>query len=96
MSRFYKHCSLCHRRLRLIAKSTETFGQPPTACVRYYHCPQCGGEYTFDIERNFMWESVPDHLAQARAPSQAPEYRISFVLIICEKHEPDAGLLDAS
>jgi hypothetical protein len=64
MPRFYRHCPTCRHRMRLIAKSSETFGQPPTATERYYRCPQCSAEWIIDIERNFLFAGVPDHLAQ--------------------------------
>jgi hypothetical protein len=62
MSRFYRHCPTCRRRMRLIGTSSETFGQPPTPSERYYRCPQCGAEWTIDIERNFLFAGVPDYL----------------------------------
>jgi hypothetical protein len=64
MPRFYKHCPTCHCRMQLIGRSSETFGQLPTASVRYYRCPQCSAEWTIDIERNFLSAGVPDHLEQ--------------------------------
>ena len=70
MPRFYKHCSTCGRRMRLIGKSAETFGQPSAPTHRYYRCPQCGAEWTIDIEKNFLFAGVPDHLTQGGTTSQ--------------------------
>jgi DNA-directed RNA polymerase subunit RPC12/RpoP len=75
MPRFYKRCSTCGRRMRLIGKSSETFGQPPTPSERYYRCPRCGAEWTIDIERNFLFAGVPDHLTQ---DSNAALAKITF------------------
>jgi DNA-directed RNA polymerase subunit RPC12/RpoP len=64
MPRFYMRCSTCGRRMRLIGTSSETFGRPPTPRERYYRCPQCAAVWTIDIERNFVFTGVPDHLTQ--------------------------------
>jgi hypothetical protein len=80
MPRFYYHCSTCRRRMRLIGKSSETFGRPPTPSERYYRCQQCEVSAVFlwpvftripdipDIERNFMWAGLPDHLTEDDTP----------------------------
>jgi hypothetical protein len=70
MPRIYKLCSACRRRMRLIGKSSETFGQPPMPTERYYRCPQCGAEWTVDIERNFLFAGVPEHLTQSGTASE--------------------------
>lgn len=42
MPRFYVGCHTCgHSRMRLIGKSSETFGDPPGETERYYRCPNC-------------------------------------------------------
>ena len=64
MRRYYIACYTCRRRTRLISKSSETFGSPPISVERYYHCPNCGAEWTHDVERNFLRLGVPTHLTR--------------------------------
>jgi hypothetical protein len=52
MSRSYRTCLTCRRRLRLIGTSSETFSQPPQPVERYYRCPNCNDEWTYNVERN--------------------------------------------
>jgi phage terminase large subunit GpA-like protein len=64
MRRFYRACPTCRRRMRLIGTSSETFSQPPQPVERYYQCPNCEAEWTFNVERNFQSEGVPDNMVQ--------------------------------
>ena len=65
MSRLYVACHACkHSRMRLIGKSSETFGDPPGETERYYHCPNCGDEWTFDLEHNVLRPGVPPDFTQ--------------------------------
>ncbi len=60
MRRFYISCPDCHHhRMHLLGQSEEKFGSPPTPTDRYYRCPQCGNEWTYNVERNFVSPNVP-------------------------------------
>jgi transposase-like protein len=63
MPRFYLACNFCgQRRMHLIGKSSEKFGRPATPIHRYYRCPNCGSEWTFNVERSLQTRGVPDDL----------------------------------
>ena len=64
MARFYVVCPSCHRRMRLIGTSLETCGQPPIPVERYYRYPNCGSEWTYNVERNLQNLGVPAHVTQ--------------------------------
>ena len=64
MARFYMVCPGCRRRMRLIRTSLETFGQPPIPVERYYYCPNCGAEWTYNVERSLQIPGVPAHVTQ--------------------------------
>ncbi len=64
MRRFYRACPRCRRRMRLIGTSSETYSEPPTPIERYYRCPTCETEWTYNVERNFQSPGVPAHLSQ--------------------------------
>ena len=49
MPRSYHFCPMCRRRMRLIGISPETFSQPPLPVERYYQCPNCEAEYTYNL-----------------------------------------------
>jgi transposase-like protein len=60
MTRFYKNCPTCRQtRMQLIGKSSECIGSPPFAVERYYQCPRCGGQWTYDVNHNFLLPGVP-------------------------------------
>ncbi len=50
--------------MRLIGTSSEMFSLPPIPIERYYRCPFCEAEWTYNIERNLQSPGVPAHLAQ--------------------------------
>jgi hypothetical protein len=64
MARFYMTCQTCRRRMRLIGTSTQTFNLPPQPVERYYHCPNCEAEWTYNLERNTQSPGVPADVAR--------------------------------
>jgi DNA-directed RNA polymerase subunit M/transcription elongation factor TFIIS len=63
MRHFYVSCPTCHhRRMHLIGQSSVRFGSPPTPAERYYQCPNCGHQWTYNVERNFLSPNVPSHV----------------------------------
>ena len=66
MPRSYHFCPMCRRRMRLIGISPETFSQPPLPVERYYQCPNCEAEYTYNIEWNFIDPGVPPRFTETR------------------------------
>jgi len=65
MARFSMTCPTCRRRMRLIGTSSEMFRLPPIPIERYYRCPFCEAEWTYNIERNFKIPGVPAHREQS-------------------------------
>ena len=67
MRRVFVACHTCSHRLCLIGKSPKTFGVPAAPMERYYRCPHCQAEWTYNVDQHALSPGAPPYCTQIRS-----------------------------
>lgn len=65
MRRRHIVCKSCgHRRMRLVGKSWKMIRRPQAPTEHYYECPNCGKNWSYDLEQNALRVGIPPEFAR--------------------------------